>query len=371
MTRHIIEIETKTFIRFWVVILGFALAAAFIWQAGTALIIIALAIFLAIAIRPLADRFEKLWKKPRPGLSAGLAFALVLAVLVLVVSVIAPTVVSETSKFIGQLTSNFESSESLIKNINDFGNVFGIVNLADQVSETMKSLASSLDFNSIVGTVTSSLGTIASFLGAVAMTLILTLMFLLQGPALMDKIWRLFRKKDNKSLPWVPEAKRITSRLANVIATYVSNQLTVALLDGVVVTVLVAILSLAFTGSASLALPMGLIAFVFFLIPMYGQVLGCILITVLLFFSSPGAAVIYAVIYLVYSQVEVNFIAPKIQGESLRLSPLVILISITIGTYMLGLLGAIIATPIAGCIRILIDEYPTLRSLREKSQSAS
>ena len=104
---------------------------------------------------------------------------------------------------------------------------------------------------------------------------------------------------------------------------------------------------------------------------MYGQVLGCILITVLLFFSSPGAAVIYAVIYLVYSQVEVNFIAPKIQGESLRLSPLVILISITIGTYMLGLLGAIIATPIAGCIRILIDEYPTLRSLREKSQSAS
>ena len=366
MTRNIIEIETKTFIRFWAVILGIILVALFIWHAGTALVIIGLAIFLAIAIRPLANRFDKIWKKPRPGLSAGLAFALVLAFLILAVSVIAPTVIAETSKFVGQLSSNFENSEALVNNINNFGNAFGITNLSGQIFETLKSFASSLDFNSIVGTVTNSLGTIASFLGAVAMTMILTLMFLLQGPALMDKIWKLFRKKDKTSLPWVPEAKRITSRLANVISTYVSNQLSVALLDGIVVTILVAILSLAFTGSASLALPMGLIAFVFFLIPMYGQVLGCILITILLFFSAPVAAVIYAAIYLVYSQVEANFIAPKIQGESLHLSPLVILISITIGTYMLGLIGAIIATPIAGCIRIIIDEYPTLRALREK-----
>ena len=59
-------------------------------------------------------------------------------------------------------------------------------------------------------------------------------------------------------------------------------------------------------------------------------------------------------------------IAPKVQGTALKLPPIAILIAITIGTYMFGLIGAIIAIPIAGCIKVLIDEYPKIRELREK-----
>ena len=73
----------------------------------------------------------------------------------------------------------------------------------------------------------------------------------------------------------------------------------------------------------------------------------------------------FAIIYIVYAQVENNLIAPKIQGDALKLQPVVILCAITIGMYMFGLLGAIIAIPIAGCIRVLIDEYPNIKAARE------
>ena len=89
------------------------------------------------------------------------------------------------------------------------------------------------------------------------------------------------------------------------------------------------------------------------------------MVTVLLFFSSPLAAGIFAIVYILYSQIENNLIAPKIQGNALRLQPVVILCAVTIGMYMFGLLGAIIAIPIAGCIRVLIEEYPNIRAVKE------
>ena len=103
----------------------------------------------------------------------------------------------------------------------------------------------------------------------------------------------------------------------------------------------------------------------FYLIPMFGQFIGGTLVTVILLFSSPIAAAIFAVIYILYAQVENNVIAPKIQGDALNLPVVMILVAIVIGMYMFGLLGAIIAVPIAGCIRVLVDEYPNIKNAQK------
>ena len=102
----------------------------------------------------------------------------------------------------------------------------------------------------------------------------------------------------------------------------------------------------------------------FYLIPMFGQFIGGTIVTVLLLSSNLWAGLIYAIIYIAYSQIENNVIAPKIQGDALSLKPVVILCAIVIGMYMFGLLGAIIAIPIAGCIRVLVEEYPNIRAAR-------
>ena len=108
---------------------------------------------------------------------------------------------------------------------------------------------------------------------------------------------------------------------------------------------------------------MGLIAAIFYLIPMFGQIISTVLVSLLLFFSSPAAALTFAIAYIIYAQIENNAIAPKIQGDALNLPAVVILASITIGMYMFGLLGAIIAIPIAGCVKVLIEEYPNIKAI--------
>ena len=152
--------------------------------------------------------------------------------------------------------------------------------------------------------------------------------------------------------------------MANVVSTYVSRQVLVAIIDGCASTVIVFVLSFIFGFSQSLALPMGMITMTFYLIPMFGQFIGGTLVTLLLLFSNPVAGAIFAIIYIVYAQIENNVISPKIQGDALNLQPVIILCAIVIGMYMFGLLGAIVAIPIAGCIRVLIDEYPNIKATR-------
>ena len=139
----------------------------------------------------------------------------------------------------------------------------------------------------------------------------------------------------------------------------------VAMIDGCASMIIVFILSFIFGFSPSLAVPMGMITMIFYMIPMFGQFIGGTLVTLILLFSNPFAGLVFAVIYIVYSQFENNLISPKIQGDALHLRLITILCAITIGMYMFGLLGAIIAIPIAGCIRVLIDEYPNIRAARE------
>ena len=73
---------------------------------------------------------------------------------------------------------------------------------------------------------------------------------------------------------------------------------------------------------------------------------------------------IFLIFYIIYQQFENNMIAPKIQSNGMELPSLIILISITIGMYIFGLLGAIISIPVAGIIKVLYDEYPNIRALK-------
>ena len=60
---------------------------------------------------------------------------------------------------------------------------------------------------------------------------------------------------------------------------------------------------------------------------------------------------------MIYQQVENNVISPAVQSRTISLSPLAILVAVTIGIYVFGIAGGIISIPIAGCIKILIEEY--------------
>jgi predicted PurR-regulated permease PerM len=99
------------------------------------------------------------------------------------------------------------------------------------------------------------------------------------------------------------------------------------------------------------------------LIPMFGATIAGLLITALIAFNDLPAAIIYIIYFFIYQQIENNFVAPQVQAKKIELSALTVLGSVTIGLYLFGLVGGIIAIPIAGSIRVLLDEY--LKSVDE------
>lgn len=353
-----IEVDTKTFIRFWLVVVALGLIGLFISKAAPALIIIGLSAFLAAAIRPLAKKIDNLDRNTaRPGLSSGLAVLLVVTIIGIALAMVGPVIVNETAKFVAQIPDIVQNADGL----NSVAKNLGIANLQDQISATLKTFSENI-LKNLSGTVFTSIGMLGSVLTNTILVIVLTILFLIQGPDLLKKF---FSKISNKNDKTGKTIERISTRIAAVISKYVTGQAIVALLDGTVTGITVFVLSLLLNFPSSLAFPMALIATILYLIPMFGPIITCIIVSLILLFQGPLAGISFLLFYALYAQIENNVIAPKVQGNSMELPTLIILVSITIGMYMFGLLGAIISIPIAGIIKVLIDEYPNIKALGE------
>ena len=363
-----IETDWHTFIKFWVVPLIIIGVLFFLYKAMAGLIIIGVSILLALALKPLVRKVNNFFTKhfgkdkKHQTLSAIFAYLIVVLIIGAILAIVGPVVVNETAKFVQKLPETFETTFGGWEGVNNFGNAIGIEDLHTEIMSALNNFSNNL-LGVLGNNLVSSVSGVADIIMKIVLTLVLTLLFLLEGPGILNRLWNNLGAKDVNNKP-IKVAKRVTSKMADVVSIYFSRQVIVAMIDGAAAMLFVFILSLILNFSPSLAVPMGMITMTFYLIPMFGQFIGGTLVTLVLFFSNPIAALVFAIIYIVYAQIENNIISPKIQGDALHLSPVIILSAITIGMYMFGLLGAIIAIPIAGCIRVLVDEYPNIKSAR-------
>ena len=357
-----IDVDTKTFIRFWAVILGLGLFGLFLLKAMTGIIIVLTSIFFAVALRPLAKKIDNIDKsKERRNLASIAAVVIVVFSILAAIGLVGPVIVNETSSFLAaapEQINNILDSEQ----INHFGNAIGVPELREQITSSVKDLSQNF-IGDLSKLTISSISTIGSVLTAIILIVVLTILFMLQGPEILNSLWdSLADKNKNVSKVW----RRIIGRFADVVARYVSGQLIVAIIDGIVVTTSILIISLVFNISADLAIPMGLVAAFFYLIPMFGPIITAILVTLLLIPSSFWAGLAFLIFYVIYAQIENNVISPRIQGKGLNLPPLLILVAVTLGIYSFGLIGCVIAIPVAGCIKVFIEEYPNLKAKKEE-----
>ena len=358
-----IQVDNKTFIRFWLVIAALVIIAILLIKAKVGLIIVGIAMFLAIAFTPLMKKINNKIKRKKShlGLSAGLVVGGLVLIFAAVIAFVGPVIIQETSEFVANAPEQIQSTLSKFTYINAIGEKFGIDNAQVQIVTFSKD-ALQKTLGSVPEALFTSVSTIASFFTAAILTIVLTILFMTQGPDLLSSILRRFDEKHGKATKL---AQDILKKIANVVSSYVTGQFFVAIIDGIVTGLAVLLLSLIFGFSANLAIPMGLLAIIFYMIPMFGPVITCIIVSLLLFFSNPWAALAFLIFYALFEQVQGNIIAPRIQGNHMALPPLVILVSITLGMYMFGLLGAIVSIPVAGIIKVLIDEYPRMRELAQ------
>lgn len=358
-----INIDTRTFVRFWLVIIGFGVAALALYSARAALIIIFVSIFFALALNgPVSRLARRLPGKSRVGATA-ISYVIVLIALAAVIFLVIPPIIEQTARFLQHVPDVVNQVIAQWQGLNHLVDQY---NLREQTNSALASLQGQASgWASHAGQFAiSGIGSIFSFSAAAILVIVLTFLMLVEGPAWMKSLWGIYNNEAR-----MLRHRRITQRMYGVFKGYVVGQLTVSAIDGACAGVAVFILSLIFPEiPANLAMPTAAIAFVSSMIPMFGATIGGILVTALLAFNNVPAAIIYAIYFVVYQQVENNWISPAIQSKRIDLSPLAVLVSVTIGLYVFGIVGGIISIPIAGSIRVLIEEYlAKAKEAREES----
>lgn len=346
-----VTVDTKTFIRFWLVILGFAAVGFLLFKAANGLFIIGAALFLALAINPLVRKLAKLIPGNGIKLPIAIAYIIVVGCIGAFIAIVVPTIINETVNFARNLPETIETVSHNFGWLNDFGHNIGVDNLQGEIVSNVQKFSTTI-VNDFGANFITSIGAVGGFVAATILVLVLALFMLTEGPTLLDQFWKNF-----KGDPQSTRAQHVVDRMANVVSKYVSNALTVALINACCTAIVTLIICLIFHLDAGLALPFGLITGVFSLIPMFGSFIGGCLVALLLAFNVWGAGLAFLIYTIVYLQIEANVISPKVQGKGLQLPALAVLGAVTIGVYMFGIIGAIISIPIAGCIKILIEEY--------------
>ncbi len=361
-----IDIDTRTFVRFWLVVFGIGVLAALLFKAQTALIIIGTSLFLALALNaPVSMLARKLPGKSRVGATA-IAYVAVIAFLGIIITLVIPPMVQQTAKFAQNIPTIVDGATTQWGALNKFVDQYNLQPQLDSALESLRNNATSwagdVGQNLIRG-----VGSFFAFMAALILVLVLTFLMLIEGPEWMRRIWNLYRDEAK-----MKKHRRVASRMYTVVGGFVTGQLTVSAIGATFAGLFVFSLSFFFSEVPSgLAMPTAAITFVLSLIPMFGATIGGVMIATLLALNSIPAAIIYAVFFVIYQQVENNFISPHIQAKRIDLSALMVLAAVTIGLYMFGVIGGIIAIPIAGSLRVLLEEFlETRRSEPVKKKAA-
>jgi len=110
------------------------------------------------------------------------------------------------------------------------------------------------------------------------------------------------------------------------------------------------------------ALTLAIIGAVLEIIPTIGPILTALLSASMALVDSPWRAFLVLIAFFILQQLENNFIVPKIMQKALGISPVFIIIAVLIGAKLLGILGAVLAVPLAGIAAVLIAEWPNIKA---------
>jgi predicted PurR-regulated permease PerM len=145
---------------------------------------------------------------------------------------------------------------------------------------------------------------------------------------------------------------RVLNHMAKAVSGYVTGALLVALIAGTSTFIVLKIIGAPF------AAPLAVMAGLFSLVPLVGATIAAVLIGIVTLFGDfPTDTILWAVWAIVYQQIENNLVQPQVQKRTVNVNGFVVLVSVLFGATLLGVLGAVVAIPIAASIQILIKEW--------------
>jgi len=242
------------------------------------------------------------------------------------------SVLNQWPTLVDQASQGFTELRNLVE---DLMSNFGITIDQGQIDGAVDSVTSFVTSSSFGSGAVSTLGAAGSFITGLILLLVILFFFLKDG----DRIWAFF-------VSWTPQhfrGKWIASgdRAVRTFGSYVRGTALIAAIDAIGITVALLILQVP------LALPLGVMIFIGGFIPVIGAtVAGALATLVALVANGPVTALIVLVVVIVIQQLDGNFLQPVVMAQTLNLHALVILIALTAGTVLAGVVGALLSVPL-------------------------
>lgn len=305
-----------------------ALALAFlwlIWTLGRPIALLLAAIILANALEPIADALTRYMRRPLAIAAIYLAlFGLISAVIGLVI----PTVKDQFDRFSEDLPSLLARGQQFVA---QWGSMVSSVS-----SSTTESATGGW------GAIANLPLVIASSALEVVLVVFLSLYWLIALPTLRGFLLSLIRPAD------VGEARGVLHEIGQTMGGYVRGILIEATLVGVLVFVAMWLVGVRYPGLLA-----ALAAFGEF-VPYVGPILAAVPAIILALFESPTQALIVLGLYLALQILEGYVLFPLVVGSQSEIPPLLIVVGLLAGGAMGGVLGALVAIPVAGALRVVI-----------------
>jgi predicted PurR-regulated permease PerM len=315
-------------------VLALVAALYVLWKLRLLVSWVLVALFMALALQP------AVWWLTRHHFRRGLAVLVVFVVLFAIVGVMLSTVVP---MLIDQGRELVTRSPDLIERVRQWGPVRW-VDQRFQILERLQEAIRGGGGNVAQPALAAARGLLLGVTGTITVVVIAIFMLLFGDEVLQ------------KTLGWVPPKRRqhwidISGRMRRVVGGYVAGTLVVASVGGLVMGTTLAVLGVPYF------VPLGLLMIVLGIIPFVGSIIGAVL-CVGTTFAEVGVqpALICAGVYLVYQQVENQVLQPVVQKRTLQMNPLIIMLALLAGTGVAGILGTLLALPIAGAIQVLLQD---------------
>ena len=302
-------------------------------------ILILIALFLAMGLNPAVEALRR--RNMSRVTAVTIIFTSVIAFVIFFALVVAPPVISQGTQLINKAPTLLAdlTNNATINKLND---QYGIIDTLQSKLTSVTSDGTLLisAFGGVIGVGKSVLSGFFTFLTI----LVLTLYFITSLPQAV-----------NLGLSLVPASRRarvghLTNAIIARVGSFVGSQIVIAAMASVFVFVLSLVLGLPSP------IAIGMIVFVCGLIPLVGHFLGSGIVTIIALTQSIAIGVIALVAYVVYVQIENYVVTPRIMKRTLAVPGAVTIISALIGSSLLGLVGGLLAVPVAASIILILDE---------------
>lgn len=333
------NISARSVFKVLILILVFALMVMTAYTARRELIWIGTAFFIAVSLNPPVGYLSRFMPRRSRGLAAGSVFLVVVLLFTFLITALAPPLVKQSEQLVRNApgyTNDLVSGNSYVSR------QIRAYNLVDRIKQSQ---------SQILGYATSASGSffmilkgVFSGVAAGVTILVLSYFMLMEGPGWITALWRIIPSRHQK------RSQRLLAQMYEAVTGYVTGNILTSLLAATLTAVTLAIIGVPY------AIPLGIVLGLFDFLPLVGATIGSIIVVLAALFTSIPAAIIMVIFFIIYQQIENHILQPLVYGRTVRMSPLLVLISVLIGAGIGGILGAIVAIPVGASLQIVLRD---------------